>query len=124
MSEHLPQTDQEVRRFWPPQLNLVSALAIAIAAASMIVGVAYVLYWNSPNRKYDIERGGSAHRNQALSIADDEADTSSPVDAPATKRKIQYLEEELKALNGLSRFDANDLSDQALQLAPPDQPSL
>jgi hypothetical protein len=83
-----------------------------------------VLYWNSPNRKYDIERGGSAHRNQALSIADDEADTSSPVDAPATKRKIQYLEEELKALNGLSRFDANDLSDQALQLAPPDQPSL
>ncbi|MFO0971101.1 MAG: hypothetical protein U0520_01985 [Candidatus Saccharimonadales bacterium] len=124
MSEQTDSVDQEVRRFWPPQLNLVSALAIAIAAAGVIVGVAYTLYWNSPNRKYDIERGGSAHRNQALSVEDDDADTTSPVDAPAAKRKIQYLEEELRALNGLSKFSADDLNNQAIQLAPPEQPSL
>lgn len=111
-------------KWWPPQLTLLSALAIAICAACLIVGVAYWLYWRSPNRKYDIERGGSAHRNQALSIEDDEADTTSPVDAPAAKRKLDYLDQELKALDGLSKFEASALSDQTLQLTPAEQPSL
>ncbi len=112
-----------MRRWQPRDIGLFGALGIAITAACFIVGIAYFLYWKSPNRKYDIERGGSASRNQALTIEDDAADTTSPVDAPSTKRKLQYLEEELKALGSLNKFNPEDLTDQALQLAPPEQPS-
>ena len=110
--------------WWPPRLNLVGALAVAIGTACLIVSVAYWMYWTNSNRKYDIDRGGGQAKNQALSVEDDEADTTSPVDAPTAKRKIEYLVKEVTALGGLSKFDPNDLSDQSIQLTPAEQPSL
>lgn len=104
--------------------GLVTALCIAIIVACIIVMIGYLLYLKNPNHKYDIERGGSNEQNQALSVEDDEADTTSPVDAQAAKRKIEYLEKEVNALSTMNRFDASDLSDQTLQLVPADQPSL
>jgi|GEM_PF-6693269 len=107
-----------------PTITLAGALAIAIAAACVIVAIAYALYYNSPNRKYDIVRGGEESKNQALNVEDEEADTTSPVDGPTAKRKIDYLEKEVNGLKGFSTFDADDLSDQNIRLAPADQPSL
>ncbi len=109
---------------WLPfKINLGMALAIAITMAGVIVAVAYSIYWNNPNRKYDIARGGDTD-NQALSVEDEEADTTSPADAPATKQKIDYLNKEINALGSLNKFSPDDLSDQNIQLAPSDQPSM
>ncbi len=108
---------------WKPQLNLTAAIAIAIFVACCIVAVAYAMYWNDSNRKYDIARGGEK-ANQALAVEDEEADTTSPVTPAAAQNKIEYLTKELTALNSLNRFNADDLSDQSIQLVPSDQPSL
>lgn len=104
-------------------LNLFSALLIAIAAALCIVAVAYYMYLENPNKKYDIARPGEKD-NQSLRVEDDEADTTSPATAAATKQKIEYLTKELNALNGISKFEPEDLTDQNIQLTPADQPSL
>ena len=122
----LPESDMshkhKTRRF--RSINLVGALSIVIALACVIVGIAYALYYNDTNRKYDIVRGGEKNDNQALNVEDEEANTTSPVDAPAAKRKIEYLEREINGINSISKFEAEDLSDQSIQLAPADQPSL
>lgn len=107
-----------------PSISLVGALAIAIVVALVIVAGAYYLYWVNPNRKYDIARAGSRDNNQILTIEDDEADTTSAVDPPAVKRKSEYLSKEINALSTMSDFNADDVSDQNLQLAQPEQPSL
>lgn len=104
------------------RLNLFGALAIAIGAAAVIVGIAYTMYWNDSNRKYDIARGGDT-ANQALTVIDSEADTTSPVNIYAVRQKIEYINNELKALNSLNKFNVDDLSDQSIQLAPSEQPS-
>lgn len=105
------------------RLNLFGALAIAIGAACLIVGVAYYLYLNNPNKKYDLARPGEKD-NQSLRIEDDEADTTSPATAAATKQKIEYLTKEINALSSISKFEPDDLTDQNIQLSPADQPSL
>lgn len=118
-------SDELQARPWRlPRVGLYTALGLAISVALAIVAVAYFLYWRSPNRKYDIERGDSSHTNQALSVDDEDADTTNPVDAPAAKRKSDYLQKEIGALNGLNKFDPEDLNDQNLQLSPVQQPSL
>lgn len=128
MSEQTPPvvdqaTDTTEEKGLLPKLNLTGALFIAIGVACCIVLVAYLMYWNNSNRKYDIARGGEK-ANQVLSVEDEEADTTSAVTATATKQKIDYLEKELKALNGLGKFSPEDLSDQNIQLMPAEQPSL
>lgn len=122
-SESQPEAKKSIlNRVWPSRLSLMGALTLAIGAACLIVGLAYSLYWNDPNRKYDLARPG-AQDNLSLRIEDDEADTTSPVTAASTKQKIEYLNKELNALNGISRFGPEDLSDQNIQLAPAEQPS-
>ncbi len=104
--------------------TLPAALMIVILLAGAIVVVAYALYWNSEDRKYDLARGGEEIKNQALSVEDpDAADRTSPVDAPATKQKIEYLQSEIRALGSLGKFESGDLSDQNLQLTEPDPAS-
>lgn len=101
--------------------TLPAALAVVILLAGIIVAVAYALYWNSEDRKYDLARGGEEAKNQALSVEDaDAADRTSPVDAPATKQKIEYLQSEVRALGSLGEFESGDLSDQNLQLVEPE----
>mgnify|MGYP000996594920 CR=1 FL=1 len=111
------------RIWWKPRLNLAGAISIAIFVAFCIVAVAYTMYWNDSNRKYDIARGGEK-ANQALAVEDEEADTTSPVTPAAAQNKIEYLTKELNALNSLNKFNADDLSDQSIQLVPSDEPSL
>jgi hypothetical protein len=109
---------------WYLRFNLVGALAIIIFMALIIVAVGYGLYWNSKDRKYDIARGGDLSENKALTIEDSESDRTSPVDPPATKQKLEYLQKEINALNSIGSFNPEDLSDQNLQLISPNQPSL
>jgi hypothetical protein len=103
-------------------INLFGALAIAITTALCIVAVAYYMYLENPNKKYDIARPGEKD-NQSLRVEDDEADTTSPATAAATEQKIEYLTKELKALSTISKFEPEDLTDQNIQLVPTDQPS-
>lgn len=105
------------------RINLAGAIAIAIVAACCIVAVAYTMYWNDSNRKYDIARGGEKE-NKALTIEDQEADTTSPVTPSAVKKKLDYLTKELNALNSLNKFNAEDLSDQSIQLLPSEESRL
>lgn len=120
-----PQSDDsgDRRTLKWPQLSLPAALTVLIATACIVVAIAYLFYHNNPNRKYDIERGDMINKNEALSVEDEEADATSALDAPSTKRKIEYLEKELKALSGLNTFNESELSDQNLQLMPAEQPS-
>ena len=104
-------------------LSLPGALACVIIMAGCIVAVGYLLYLQNPNRKYDLARPGQKD-NLSLHVEDDEADTTGPVTAAATKQKIEYLNKELSALNSISRFEPEDLNDQNIQLVPADQPSL
>ena len=104
--------------------TLPVALMIVILLASAIVAVAYSIYWNSADRKYDLARGGEETKNQALSVEDaDAADRTSPVDAPAVKQKMEFLQSEISALSSLGKFESSDLSDQNLQLVEPDPAS-
>lgn len=119
MNEQEPEKQKNILQ----RVSLFGALAIAIGAACGIVAIAYMLYWNDPNRKYDLARPGEQD-NQSLKIEDDEADTTSPVTEKAVDNKIEYLEKEIKALNEVSTFHPEDLSDQRIQIAPSDQPSL
>lgn len=135
MSEHTESTkdDQELyntsrvkqlhHKLKEFKLTLPVALIIVILLASLIVGLGYWLYLNSDNQKYDLERPGQKQNNQALNIEDQEADTTSPVDASVAKRKIEYLQKEIGALKSMTDFPANDLSDQDIQLTPSEQPS-
>jgi hypothetical protein len=110
-------------RFWPPKLNLTSAVCIVIFASCLIVALGYWLYAHDTNHKYDIARPGRHDTNQVLSVEDDEADTTGPITAEATKQKLEYLRREVQGLNGLPSFSADELGDQNIQLTPPDQPS-
>jgi hypothetical protein len=105
------------------KLNLGGALAVAIFMASCIVAVAYYMYLQNPNKKYDLARPGEKD-NQSLRVEDDEADTTSPATAAAAKQKVEYLNKEINALSGISKFESEDLTDQNIQLVPADQPSL
>lgn len=121
------QADQ-VKKHWlekliPQNLGLFGALSVAIGAACLIVGIAYYLYFINPNRKYDLARPGEKD-NQLVRVEDDEADTTSAATAAAAQQKIEYLNREVNALNGISKFDPDDLSDQNIQLVPTEQPSL
>lgn len=106
------------------QLNLAGALSIVIIAATLIVVVAYSLYWNDSDRKYDIARGGKTSENQVLNLDESSVDRTSPVDSNDAKQKLEYLQQELEALRGLADFNPEDLSDQNLRLVAPSEPSL
>ena len=114
----------EPKTHWYEKLSLLQALTIALVAASLIVIAASLLYWNHPNRKYDLARPGEKEDNNALEVNDEQADTTSPVDETAAKQKLEYLSKELKALEGLGQFNTEDLSNENIQLAPTQQPSL
>lgn len=103
-------------------VTLPIAMLIVIFAASLIVGLGYIMYLNSDNQKYDLARPGQKQDNKALGI-EDEADTTSPVDEASAKRKKEYLKKEIDALKGITNFEPTDLSDQNIQLAPAEQPS-
>lgn len=105
------------------KLNLAGALGLAVGAACVLVAIGYLAYWNDPNRKYDLARPGEKD-NLLLKVEDEEADTTSPVTAEAAKQKIDYLKKEIKALQGVSSFEVDELSDQNIQLVPGEQPSL
>ncbi len=125
-SEPLPESNTKPSIFTKLKLNRLSlpgALVCVIIMAGCIVAVGYFLYLQNPNKKYDLARPGQKD-NLSLHVEDDEADTTGPVTAAATKQKIEYLNKELSALNSISRFEPEDLNDQNIQLVPADQPSL
>lgn len=109
---------------WYEKLSLLQALLVALTGAVIIVTIAFMMYWTNSNRKYDLARPGEKEDNSALEVTDEEADTTSPVDAAAAKQKLDYLNNELKALEGLGQFSPEDLNDENIQLEPTQQPSL
>lgn len=123
MNESQAEVKPEHRKFGLQNINLTVALTIAVSTALVIVAVAYYLYLSNPNRKYDLARPGQKD-NLSLHVEDDEADTTSPATAAATKQKIEYLTKEINALGSVSKFDPDDLNDQNIQLTPAEQPSL
>ena len=104
--------------------SLAGLLVIVIVTACAVVAIGYILYWNNPNRKYDLARGGESSENQVLNIEQTVDDRTSPVDAPDIKQKIEYLQKEITALKSIGDFNPNDVSNQNLQLVTPYQPSL
>lgn len=105
-------------------LSLHTMVFIVICAAAVIVIAGYLMYESDSNRKYDIARPGQQDENRVLTVEDDEADTTSVVTPSIAKQKIENLTKEITGLNAINAFSPDDLSDQNIQLAPPDQPSL
>lgn len=123
---HQPEEDAHIkgaRTWWPPRLKLSEMLVVTIIASFLIVGLGYTLYERNPNRKYDIARPGQHDDNKVLNVEDENADTTNSVTAESAKQKLDYLRKELKGLNNIGGFSTDDLSDQNIQLTPPDQPS-
>ncbi len=123
-TEALVTPEVKPPKAWYARLSLTGALTIIIGVAVIIVAVAYALYWNDSDRKYDIARGGNTSENQALDVDDSEVDRISPVSASDTQQKLEYLQKEIDALKGIGDFDPEDVSDQNLQLISPSEPSL
>lgn len=123
MSDVATTHDEPHGKLHKLDFGLPVALVIAIIASMTIVVVAYIMYLNDSNQKYDIARPGTSEENQALQVIDEDTDTTSPVDAPAVQRKLDFLSKEVNALNGFNQFNVEDLSDQNLQILP-GEPSL
>lgn len=105
------------------RFDLTIVLTVVVFIALILVGVAYWLYYRSPQRKYDIARPGDKDVNKVLTIEDDTEDTSKPVELSDAKQKLTTLDKELKALSGFNTFGPEGLSDQSLGLQPNDQPA-
>lgn len=123
-SEPIAEEAAKTKKWWPPHFSLATALCLVLVAASILVSFAYWLYWNDSNRKYDLARPGHKDDNEILEIESGEADTTSPVSAATAEQKLKDFNKEVNALDSLGQFDPGDLSDQAIQLSPPEQPSL
>jgi hypothetical protein len=123
MSEINTETVERKNKWLDFDFGLPTALGVIIAAALVIVTAGYMMYLSDSNQKYDIARPGNAEENEALNVIDPDSDITTPVDAPAAKRKIDFLSKELNALSGINKFNPEDLSDQNLQLLP-GEPSL
>ncbi len=107
-----------------PNFNMPTGLAIVITAAGFIVALGYLFYWHNDYRKYDIRRPGDGELSSFYDIEDEDINSSAPIDAVSVRKKLDFLKQEINAINGLSGFNQNDLSDQNIQLAPVVQPSL
>jgi hypothetical protein len=121
MSKPKEQHAPSAQKWHFSQMGLTGALLIAVAAACFIVALAYYMYLQNPNRKYDLARPGSSD-DQSLRV-NDEADTTGPVSADSAQKKIEYLEKEIDALGGVNAFELDDLSDQNIQLTPGEESS-
>lgn len=112
---------EEKRNQWlVDHVTLPVALGIAIVAAMGIVSIAYWLYWTNGNRKYDIARAGQQTGSRI--VEDDESsavDMTRPVGVEDITKKLKFLNEELTSLDKIDGYEAEDLSDQAIQLAAP-----
>ncbi len=107
------------------KLSFVASMCLLIFVAGILVVVAYYVYWQDTDRKYDIARPGNAASEQDLKVEDAViSDATARVDAPATKQKIEFMTKEINALDAINKFDPSDLSDQNIHLVPSDQPSL
>lgn len=105
------------------RFDLTIILVFTVLIALIIVAISYWMYYNNPQRKYDIARPGDNEINKVLTIEDDTEDTSKPVDLTDAKQKLETLGEELKALGGFNSYGPDGLSDQSLGLQPNDQPA-
>lgn len=105
------------------RFDLTIILMLIVLVALIMVGIAYWLYYQSPQRKYDIARPGDSDVNKVLTIEDDTEDITKPVDLSDAKQKLKTLDKELKALEGFNTFGPDGLSDQTLGLMPNDQPA-
>lgn len=120
-----PEPDNESTNSSKYQFGLTTALTVIVLTAALITLVAYGLYWNNSNRKYDISRPGSGEKSRVLDINDpDEADLNSAVDDNSVKNKQDFLKKELEALDSIGGFSSEALSDQNIRLISPEQPGL
>lgn len=108
---------------WYEKITLVQATGILVCLAMLMVCVGYLVYWNSPDRKYDIARPGNNEQNKATSVEDSFENDTSPVDRAAIEKKRKFLQDEQKALKAMNNFRTPSLSDQSLHLAPSEDPS-
>lgn len=107
-----------------PHLRLPTALMILLIASLILVGFGFLAYWQSDQRKYDIRRPGQQQNQTYYDVEDDDAGESTPVGPQDVTKKLDFLSKEMTAINSLSDFSDQDLSDQVIQLAPIEQPSL
>lgn len=100
-----------------PQFGLITGLLIVIVVACVMVLISYLLYINNPQYKYDLARPDVKNSNPALEAKQNElSDTTSLVDAPSIKRKIDFLNKELISIESINSFGEKEVTDQALQL--------
>lgn len=121
----MDKVEEESReKRWYESLNLTQATGVLILIAMMIVLAGYLIYWTSPDRKYDIARPGKNDTNKATSVEDSLENDTSAIDLSDIQRKRKFLEDEQKALQSMVNFQPTSLSDQSLRLASPNDPSL
>lgn len=100
-----------------PQFGLITGLLIVIVVSCVIVLVSYLLYLNNPQYKYDLARPDVKSSNPVLTAGQNElSDTTSMVDAPSIKQKIDFLNKELITIESINSFGEKEVTDQALQL--------
>lgn len=106
-----------VKTSFIPQFGLLTGLLIVIGVSCLIVVLSYVLYLNNPQYKYDLARPDIKTANSAVtSEQNDITDTTSRVDAPSIKRKLDFLNKELVTIESINSFSEKEVTDQALQL--------
>lgn len=103
------------------RITLPIAVGLAIVAALLIVATAYWLYWIDDNRKYDIARAGQQTGNRITEDESSAVDVTSPVSENEIKKKVEFLKEELTALDQIDAFEPEDLNDKIIQLVAPPQ---
>lgn len=114
-----PQYHNEVstKKDLIPQFGLITGLLIVIVLSCVLVLISYVIYLNNPQYKYDLARPDVKNNNPALEAKQNElSDTTSIVDAPSIKRKIDFLNKELVTIESINSFSEKEVTDQALQL--------
>lgn len=109
--------EQSVKKDFIPKFGLITGLLIVIVVSCIIVFISYLLYLNNPQYKYDLARPDVKSSNPALTAGQNElSDTTSMVDAPSIKQKIDFLNKELVTIESISSFGEKEVTDQALQL--------
>lgn len=105
-------------------ISLAGMLVLSVGVALCMVAIAYAMYYNSPQRKYDIARPGDKDINKVLNIEDNtQDDITKPVGISDARQRLDLLNKELEALNGFNSFGQDGVDDQALGLQPHEQPS-
>jgi hypothetical protein len=119
VSEHIIHSeDHDMNDHKKSHVSLLGALIIIVLVSLTLVTAAYIMYLESPQKKYDLARPGNSLRNKVLSAEDSSSDKTTPIDPQTTKVKIDALNVQLRVMAGFDSFGQDEINDQSLGLQP------